>query len=162
MVWSYSKLASSQLNLITGCELYFDLLVFFTSSIFNWTHHHKGQELFHFLCQAGFPVGCAEDTPARWVSGLPGRGILLSTETKGAQESGVGGFLSPNMWPDLKIQLPGFFCLLVSMSAPVCPGNVWQDSPLLSRRPVGGTGAGLPLPKSADWNPLCLEACCVY
>lgn len=35
LVWSYSKLASSQLNLITGCELYFDLPVFFTGSIFN-------------------------------------------------------------------------------------------------------------------------------
>ena len=44
--------------------------------------------------------------------------ILLSTETKGAQESGADGFLSPNMWPDLKIQLPGFFCLLVSICAP--------------------------------------------
>lgn len=153
---------SSQLNLITGCELYFGLLVYFTSSIFNWTHHHKGQELFHFLCQAGFPVGHGKDTPARWVSGLPGRGILLLAETKGTQESGVGGFLSPNMWPDQKIQPPGFFCLLVSMSAPVCPGNVRQDSLFLSGRPVGGTGDGLPLPKSADWNPLSLEACCVY
>lgn len=78
-------------------------------------------------------------------------GILLLT--KGAQESGVGGFLSPNMWLDLKIQLPGFFCLLVSMSASVYPGNVQQDAPLHSVRSVGGSGSCLPLPKSADLEP---------
>lgn len=118
--WCGVTPTSCLLSLITGCELHFDLLVFFTFSIFNWTHHHKGQELFHFLCQAGFPVECAKDTPAPWVSGLPAMRILLST--KGAQESGVGGFLSPNMRLDLKIQLPGFFCLLVSMSASVYLG----------------------------------------
>lgn len=64
------KLASSPLNLIAGCELDFDLLRVFASSIFNWAYHHKSQELFHFLHQAGFPVGHAEDTPAG--------GILLS------------------------------------------------------------------------------------
>lgn len=68
------KLASSPLNLIAGCELDFDLLGVFASSIFNWAYHHKSQELFHFLHQAGFPVGHAEDTPAggvvtRWVRG---------------------------------------------------------------------------------------------
>lgn len=81
---------------------------------------------------------------------------------KGAQESGVGGFLSPNIWLDLKIQLPGFFYLLVSISAPVCPGNAWHDSLFLSGRRICGTGAGLPLPKSADWNALSLKAHCVY
>lgn len=43
----------------------------------------------------------------------------------------------------------------------VCPGNVQQDSLLLSGRPISGTGADLSLPKPADWNPLCLEAACV-
>lgn len=160
MTWSYSKLASSQLNNRLRAALW-PACVFHLFHISTELIIIKARNCFTFCARLGFPVGWAKDTPARWVSGLPALGILLLT--KGAQESGVGGFLSPNMWLDLKIQLPGFFCLLVSMSATVCPGNVRQDSP---RFILWGLWVELdlicPFQNLQTWNLLCLKACCVY
>lgn len=77
--------------------------------------------------------------------------------TKGAKESRVGGFLSPNMWLDLKIQLPGFFCLLVSILLQ-CVLGMCGRTLLRSGRSVGGTGSHFPLPKSADLEPALPQA----